>query len=82
MALLIAPLFTAGIVVGGIQNANAGVGDFTCGFTAGTGTAEVTLNPGDESDDINKSVVCEVVNNNGGNSLEIENVTPDGVASC
>ncbi len=57
MALLVAPLFTAGIAVGGIQNANAGNGIF-CQFTEG-GTAEVTLSLGEESGTINKSIECE-----------------------
>jgi len=65
MALLIAPLFTAGIAVGGIQNANAGNGEFSCEFTAGE-TAEVTLIPGEISGNIIKSISCEVENNNGG----------------
>jgi len=68
MALLIAPLFTAGIAVGGIQNANAGNGEFSCEFTAGE-TAEVTLIPGETSGDIIKSISCDFENDNGGSDI-------------
>jgi len=84
MALLIAPLFTAGIAVGGIQNANAGEAPMevvSCQFTEG-GIAEVTLSLGEESGTINKSVECNEVNNGGGNSVFVANVIPSGVASC
>jgi len=81
MALLIAPLFTAGIAVGGIQNANAIGGVLSCGFTGGTGTATVTLSLGEESGTINKSIDCAEVND-GVYPEDITGVTPAGVVSC
>jgi len=78
MALLIAPLFTAGIAVGGIQNANAG-NFISCDFTAGTGTAEVTLSLGEKSGPFNKSIVC---GDDGGDPENIDVVTQGAVVSC
>jgi len=78
MALLIAPLFTAGIAVGGIQNANAGGGE--CDFTIGA-TATVTLILGEESGNISKQVECEQ-QNNGKTMIEIEDVRDVTVDSC
>jgi len=85
MALLIAPLFTAGIAVGGIQNANAGViengGFILCQFTAGTGTAEVTLSLGEESGTINKEIECNE-ENNGQFPADIDSVSIDTIDGC
>jgi len=85
MALLIAPLFTAGIAIGGIQNANAGEEeengvDISCEFTEGTGTAEVTLSLGEESGTINKSIRCEEIDYL--DPEEIISVSPAGVLEC
>jgi len=83
MALLIAPLFTAGITVGGIQNANAGlIFDISCQFTEGTGTATVTLSLGEESSAFNKSISCVEENFNGGGPVNIDDVTQGAVVSC
>ena len=81
MALLIAPLFTAGIAVGGIQNANATGGVLSCGFTGGTGFATVTLSLGEESGTIIKSIACAEVND-GVYPQDITGVSLVGVVSC
>jgi len=80
MALLIAPLFTAGITVGGIQNANAAAHPISCDFTAGSGTAEVTLSLGEESGTINKSIRC--IESIYGDPEDITNVVLVEVDSC
>jgi len=80
MALLIAPLFTAGIAVGGIQNANAAAHPISCNFTAGSDSAIVTLSLGEESSNINKSIKC--IESIYGDPEDITNVVLVGVQSC
>ncbi len=81
MALLIAPLFTAGIALGGIQNAYAGPPvEISCDFTQGA-IAEVTLSLEEESGTINKSIRCFEVTN-GENPVDIIDVRLFEVANC
>jgi len=74
MALVIAPLFTAGIAVGGIQNADAGVNSCLI-----SGDTTLTLSVGEESDFIFKDIFCR---DGDFNDLDINDVTLEGVVFC
>jgi len=60
MALLIAPLFTAGIALGGIQNANAGGQDWTVTLTNGHRTFTWTHGEDGGDCDFKSSLHCDL----------------------